>query len=428
MAGTLVSKATTRRRGMAQKQPNRMNMPKKVSQSLCLSYSELWGTISGNAGTSITSFDFAPGDSGLQRLDAFASLYDQYQVKSVILRWTPAVGTLSAGRVLMAVDYVNSRIPTSEQQLATYEPRFAGAVWSTGRVVVDVARAMKAKWMYCSSNTISSEVLLSAFGVHVFTDYQPTTGSFPVAGELWCDYIMEFVGPTFSPSIVGETLVNGSTSSGGFGDGVTGGTHSYAWQAVLAGGTITSESQASGNPYFSNFSPAQPAYVGLGGGAFGFTGNLSAAIPPALANLGLYSLIKRPGNPPPEFIGVGQRVIQLYMYPSANVTVDSICEVVITDMNAQAGASTTTVGILDALSDVAIAGITNVEVVADNILTAAPGSGYYTNTVTLRIPYSAGTIFGGNNTSTGTLLFFPPASATASGTFNFNVTTRWYHV
>lgn len=187
-------------------------MKQKVDKnSLCVSYNEFWSKINSSE---ITTLDFRPGNSGLVRLDQFAGLYDQYAIRKATIYWTPSVGTMSAGRVLMGVDYVN-RIPSNENEIATFQPRIAGAVWQKANMSVDVTRAMKSRWMYVDQDRTNnnSTKLESAFAVHVYTNYDELNKS--TAGEVWVDYEIEFVGPTFPTLDTALLKLNADQSTGG---------------------------------------------------------------------------------------------------------------------------------------------------------------------------------------------------------------------
>jgi len=147
---------------------------------------------------------FNPGSSGMTMLDNIAAQYDQYKIRSCSMEYVTGVGTTTAGGLVMGIDYnPQSDLPSdnSYSAVSILEPKYVGAVWSCGRMAVEVARAMKGNTWRFTTNTGPSG---SAFVLRANID---TTGS--SFGKVWCKYSVEFC----SPKTVGTSTLLTAPSS-----------------------------------------------------------------------------------------------------------------------------------------------------------------------------------------------------------------------
>jgi hypothetical protein len=166
---------------------------------------ELWLTPVA-ATTAPTNKVFLPGVSGMTRLDAMAAQYDLYRVLACTIEWRTSAAATTSGRIVLAVDYDASDLPTTLTQLAAIQPQVRPVCWEDASLTLDTSKVMRQKWLRCNTS-----VLYDAVGF-VLSFAQYSAGA---CGEVWCRYDIEFSNPK-DPTIAYALLAvtpNTSTSA-----------------------------------------------------------------------------------------------------------------------------------------------------------------------------------------------------------------------
>jgi len=140
---------------------------------------------------------FLPGNSGCPRLDAFAALYDYYNVEKFEVVYAPAVGTSTSGAMVVAIDYDAGDIPPNWANTLSIIPRMTGGVWQQGSINVPVNRLNKQPWMLTNSGITGVNDQTGAGAAAACAVYFHGTGSNgSTVGDVWVRYRIKFMGPT----------------------------------------------------------------------------------------------------------------------------------------------------------------------------------------------------------------------------------------
>jgi hypothetical protein len=154
-------------------------------ETLRLNGNELWMAPTGTSTAPVNKL-FLPGASGMTRLDAMAAQYDLYKVHACIVEWRTSAAATTSGRIVLAVDYDASDMPTILTQLADIQPQVRPVCWEDASVRLEPSRMMRTKWLRCNTGAVLDAV---AF---VLSFAQYASGS---VGEVWCSYDVEFSNP-----------------------------------------------------------------------------------------------------------------------------------------------------------------------------------------------------------------------------------------
>lgn len=153
---------------------------------------EVWGAPT-EMGTIMTRV-FLPGNSGLSKLDAFATTFECWRLRSAKVHYVPTSGTQSVGSQTLALDYDPTDLPTTLAGVMAMNPVAKGPVWSPICMDVSPARCNKAKWMYCFG-TSTHPGLDAGFALAAWNTGQANNG------EFWIDYTVEFTNPRGSQAV-----------------------------------------------------------------------------------------------------------------------------------------------------------------------------------------------------------------------------------
>ena len=201
-----------------------------------IAFEEKWTDLrtSGAVGSLLLSLLFCPGRSGLTRLDQFGRMFDLYKVKRLVFKYRTSVGSTTAGKVLMGVDYDPKDLPTSGAGVEVLQPRARTPVWQNVVLNADVSKCQKARWMYCTSSDRdpapgSVDDSMATACALVIDAAGPLDTEL---GEIWVGYDIEFSGPQRGEisNTQTETTQNGIVNMPASGAGATG--SMYVSQAV----------------------------------------------------------------------------------------------------------------------------------------------------------------------------------------------------
>jgi len=139
-----------------------------------------------------------PGQSGIPRLDAFASIFELYRLASLRVEYRAAVGTTVNGMVHIGIDFDANDTPTTTAGVAGLNPVMSIPVWKDSQMSVPVDRANKAMWLYTGINPtgVTHPDLGKALACVI------ANSASQVIGEVWLNYEVEFS----SPKIGGEAV------------------------------------------------------------------------------------------------------------------------------------------------------------------------------------------------------------------------------
>lgn len=156
-----------------------------------LALEEYWGT---SAGTTVKHLKFLPGASSLSRLDALGSIYEQYRIRTLVIRLAPIVGMNTSGAVVAGWHYDYNRQPGNYSEIAMCSPHASGPVWSAMTLTVPPRVVMRQSW-YATHQAGSDIADSVAGGLSVVT----TGGNYSTS--VWCRYVVDFQGPTLAKSV-----------------------------------------------------------------------------------------------------------------------------------------------------------------------------------------------------------------------------------
>lgn len=142
--------------------------------------------------TGVNNLIFAPGMSGLPRLDTIASNFELWRLRSAEIVYVSAVGTNVNGILHFGVDYDPGDLPATSADVLSLNPITQGTVYNANRMMVQTSKVNRAVWMYTSG-----------LGHNTHPDLQKGfalsyvhTSSVANVGELWVRYVVEISNPT----------------------------------------------------------------------------------------------------------------------------------------------------------------------------------------------------------------------------------------
>lgn len=147
-----------------------------------LAQEEYWGTTDGKT---VTIFTFHPGSSKLPRLDTMASVFEQYRVTSIMVRFTPLVGSNQSGQFVAGWLRDPARAPKDLTGVAGLSPHTSCSVWQSGSLNIRAGDLMRQNWYYTQS-TDAAETTAGAVAAVCSTNQSMS---------VWCRYVVQFSGP-----------------------------------------------------------------------------------------------------------------------------------------------------------------------------------------------------------------------------------------
>lgn len=173
------------------RQPKRTRLSTKPDGTACLVQEESWGPIGSPLAFSKL---FAPGNSGLPRLDAVASLYDKYKLVSCVLEYRTVVGTVQSGEIVYGVDYNVNTSDTSYAAVVLMNDKAMTPIWQNSNVNVNINKAMEGK-LWKNVSRVGSSVANFAEGPCFQVVVNTVSDPLAVVGRLWVRYKVEFTSP-----------------------------------------------------------------------------------------------------------------------------------------------------------------------------------------------------------------------------------------
>jgi len=143
------------------------------------------------------------------RLQIQASTYDKFVYNSVKLKYVPAVGTNTSGKVAIAIDrdYTDPPQTVNWGQCISYESVASGTVWSEH--MCSMRRDPSEKRSYFTNFASGTDVReTEQFKFYAYTQGVPAN---TFCGDLYLEYDLELISPVYAPSELSQISENSST-------------------------------------------------------------------------------------------------------------------------------------------------------------------------------------------------------------------------
>jgi hypothetical protein len=163
---------------------------------MTLSHEELFLSGVQNTADTVSAGVFAPGISGMPILDSISKSFDRYELLTLKLFWRPSCGTVQPGAVIMGVDYDPEEKATSSlAKVQALFPRYRGAVWTEGTLVVPSNRLMSRKFLLVG-NAAGAKTNADYAALQVILGITKGDKNGVTLGEIWCQYTVRLHSPT----------------------------------------------------------------------------------------------------------------------------------------------------------------------------------------------------------------------------------------
>lgn len=173
------------------------------SRAFTVSHSEFLADLTAvDPGFDVKSYAINPAQSTtFPWLSSLARNFDQYRIKTLVVRFESAAPATENGRVFMAFDYdPQDPPPSSKGEFMSYRGATSDAVWTSGSVSLTGPRLGKA--FYTRPGQVVGDVrLFDAANLLVSTS---GVSNGLLCGELYIDYTMELVNPQGSSACAAE--------------------------------------------------------------------------------------------------------------------------------------------------------------------------------------------------------------------------------
>lgn len=143
------------------------------------------------------------------RLQIHASTYDKYVYNSVRLKYVPAVGTSTSGKVCIAIDRDYSDPPQSTNwgETISYESVASGTVWSEHSCMMKRDPSEKRSYF----TNLASGLDLRETEQFKFYAYIQGVPVNTFCGDLYLEYDIELVSPVYAPSELNAAFTRAGT-------------------------------------------------------------------------------------------------------------------------------------------------------------------------------------------------------------------------
>jgi len=188
---------------------------------MVVSSSEVWGLATAIAldpqkSTTPNVLQFYPGASGLARLDAYAGMWEEVRLQSLRLRYISNSGTMTAGKVVMGVDFDPAdTTPASPYgvllgAVQSLQPNLEGPMWQSmemrfSKKELDQANGGPGIWRY-TSGAAKHPDRGAMFALNLVTTSTE-------CGLVRIDYTVEFRSPRSGPEGSNEVVTVGTAVS-----------------------------------------------------------------------------------------------------------------------------------------------------------------------------------------------------------------------
>lgn len=201
---------------------------RSVGQTVRFSNTEFVTDVSGPSPTQpaqIFAITLNPSNTNFTPwLSRVAAGYELYRFRRLVFKYTPTVGSNTAGMIVMSPDYdVSDQPPTTKQGMSAYQGAVRGNIWSTTTMTVQPM----AGWYYVGVpgglNPAGTDSRLYDFAKMYFGVFNQSYGG--VFGELAVSYDIEFAKPDFATALgISQNLsITGSSINALAGTGTSAG-------------------------------------------------------------------------------------------------------------------------------------------------------------------------------------------------------------
>jgi len=143
------------------------------------------------------SCTFQPGSSTLPRLNQYASMFELYQIHSLLVQYKPSSGTNVSGAQMTAIDYGAGEAALTYTALQAVEPRMRTPVWGAGDVRGQRDKLQRKRWYETNSSGEITDLNPDDVSCIIRSSAPVRSGSAAaqVFGEVWIKYDISFSNP-----------------------------------------------------------------------------------------------------------------------------------------------------------------------------------------------------------------------------------------
>lgn len=145
-----------------------------------MSNTEYWNDVT--AKSAPQKLSFVPGNSRLNHLDALARVYQDYQVRNLVVRYKATTASTTTGNLVGGVSYDTTYAPADTAGILRLSPRISTAAWRDAMIHVPASRVQEKKWMKTRSE-----------GINFF--WSSTVPGNTVPGGFWVTYTVLLANP-----------------------------------------------------------------------------------------------------------------------------------------------------------------------------------------------------------------------------------------
>lgn len=173
-----------------------------------VSHSELVGDVVGSDAFTVVSYAVNSGlASVFAWLSSLATNYESYKFRRLTFRYVTACATTQTGFIYLAMEYdPTDPVPTSEQQLATYDGCTFGSAWTNHTNSSSKLNLSKRSSYFVRAGTLATGVDLGLYDIGYLIIATVGNGGTPALGKLWVDYEVEFTTPQLGSIGIGKAL------------------------------------------------------------------------------------------------------------------------------------------------------------------------------------------------------------------------------
>lgn len=106
--------------------------------------------------TGVGYVEFKPGDSRIEYLDRYASMYEKYRIISLKYVFSPVVGTTIPGYYVAGIDPDPGDLPLSVRGVSVLASSVRGPLWKRSVLQPNKFDIQSTKWTYCSNQVLPS--------------------------------------------------------------------------------------------------------------------------------------------------------------------------------------------------------------------------------------------------------------------------------
>jgi hypothetical protein len=194
--------------------PNQTHLP---NGDCIVEHSEFIQDIPGSVAFGVAGLPVNPGQSTMfPWLSQIAPNYESYKFETLIFTYENAVGSQTAGKVLLGVDYdASDPAPVDKQQFASYQGYSSDAPWKTFTQHNSRENLSKRSSYYVRSGAVPANSDIKLYDVgNLFVATQGMSDATNV-GELYVKYRIKFMTPQIQNPAVGLSKSAAVSTIGG---------------------------------------------------------------------------------------------------------------------------------------------------------------------------------------------------------------------